>query len=72
MNELDVPYDEGRLEKELAYLIQISDVEEELDRLSIHVVKTKRVLKKGGSVVLMTVELKVLIEQMREQIQNLE
>jgi uncharacterized protein (TIGR00255 family) len=89
----------GRLEQELVFIAQKSDVAEELDRLDTHVNEVSRVLKKGGacgrrldflmqelnreantlsskSIVSDTtqaaVELKVLIEQMREQIQNIQ
>lgn len=99
INELQVEVDQGRLEQELVYLAQKSDVDEELDRLEAHVTEVGRALHKGGpcgrrldflmqelnreantlsskSVSAGTtqnaVELKVLIEQMREQIQNIE
>ena len=91
--------DQDRLEQEIVYLAQKSDVDEELDRLETHVKEVRRTLKQGGAVgrrldflmqelnreantlgsksinTLTTqaaVELKVLIEQMREQIQNIE
>jgi uncharacterized protein (TIGR00255 family) len=97
--DLQVEVDQGRLEQELVYLAQKSDVDEELDRLEAHVTEVQRALKKGGpcgrrldflmqelnreantlsskSVSADTtqnaVELKVLIEQMREQVQNIE
>ena len=89
----------GRLEQEIALLLQKSDVDEELDRLQTHVSEVSRTLKQNNAVgrrldflmqelnreantlsskavdtdVTQTaVELKVLIEQMREQIQNIE
>ncbi|NHN38627.1 YicC family protein [Pseudomaricurvus alcaniphilus] len=91
--------DTDRLEQELVYLAQKTDVDEELDRLSTHVAEVRRTLEQKGSVgrrldFLMqelnreantlssksivtdttqaAIELKVLIEQMREQIQNIE
>ena len=91
--------DEQRLAGEIALLAQKADVEEELDRLSSHVVEVRDQLKQSQpvgrrldflmqelnreantlsskSVVADTtkcaVELKVLIEQMREQVQNVE
>ncbi|MEM6484251.1 MAG: YicC/YloC family endoribonuclease [Pseudomonadota bacterium] len=97
--ELSVEIDEGRLEQELALLLQKSDVDEELDRLDAHINEITLTLGKGGpcgrrldflmqelnreantlasksiasSTTQTAVELKVLIEQMREQIQNLE
>jgi len=99
LKELQAVYDEGRLEQELLYLTQRTDIAEELDRLSIHVKETKRSLTEGGvvgrrldflmqeinrevntlaakstepQISLLTVDLKVLIEQIREQAQNLE
>ena len=91
--------DQDRLEQEMVYLAQKTDVDEELDRLDTHVTEVRRTLKQKGSVgrrldFLMqelnreantlssksivsdttqaAIELKVLIEQMREQIQNIE
>ncbi|MHA7817299.1 MAG: YicC/YloC family endoribonuclease [Pseudohaliea sp.] len=91
--------DTDRLEQELAYLAQKTDVDEELDRLDAHVAEVRRVLDAGGPCgrrldFLMqelnreantlsaksmgiaqtqgAIELKVLIEQMREQVQNIE
>ncbi len=99
VNELIEAPDNDRLEQELLHLIQKMDVEEELDRLEIHVAEVKRVLELDEPVgrrldFLMqemnrevntlasksanidtsnsSIELKVLIEQMREQIQNIE
>jgi uncharacterized protein (TIGR00255 family) len=99
IDQLKQPLDEGRMEQEVAFLAQKLDVDEELDRLKMHVGETRRVLtleepvgrqldflmqefnreantlssksadnrtSKAG------VELKVLIEQMREQVQNVE
>ncbi len=91
--------DQDRLEQEMVYLAQKTDVDEELDRLTTHVIEVRRTLKQPGAVgrrldFLMqelnreantlssksivtdttqaAIELKVLIEQMREQIQNIE
>ncbi len=88
-----------RLEQEMVYVIQKSDVDEELDRLDTHIKEVRRSLSQPGAVgrkldFLMqelnreantlssksivsettqaAVEIKVLIEQMREQIQNIE
>ncbi|QFU77985.1 YicC family protein [Halioglobus maricola] len=99
IDDLGVEVEQGRLEQELVYLAQKSDVDEELDRLDAHVEEVRRTLKKGGpcgrrldflmqelnreantlsskstssSTTQNAVELKVLIEQMREQIQNIE
>ncbi len=96
---LEVETDQDRLEQELVYLAQKSDVDEELDRLDTHVHEVRNCLQQKKPVgrrldFLMqelnreantlsskatvsdttqtAVELKVLIEQMREQIQNLE
>ncbi len=91
--------DPERLEQEIVLFLQKTDVEEELDRLSVHVDEVGRVLQQkepvgrrldflmqelnreantlGSKSVDMrlrnaSVELKVLIEQMREQVQNIE
>ena len=89
----------NRLEQELVLLAQKLDVDEELDRIDIHIKEVGKVLKRKEAVgrrldFLMqelnreantlgsksqdsqttqwSVDLKVLIEQMREQIQNIE
>jgi uncharacterized protein (TIGR00255 family) len=91
--------DETRLEQEVVFLCNKSDVAEEMDRLQAHIEEVKRVLDEKKPVgrrldFLMqelnreantlaskspdtemtraSVELKVLIEQMREQVQNIE
>ena len=88
-----------RIRQEVTLYALKMDVDEEIKRLTTHVVEVRRVLKGGGEVgrrldflmqelnreantlgskaaaIEMTnasVELKILIEQMREQIQNLE
>jgi uncharacterized protein (TIGR00255 family) len=97
--DLPLPTDPGRIEQEVAFLIQKIDVDEELDRLDGHVEEVYRVLEltepvgrrldflmqefnresntlSSKSVDQRTtqaaVDLKVLIEQMREQVQNVE
>jgi uncharacterized protein (TIGR00255 family) len=97
--DLPQPLDPGRLEQEVAFLVQKIDVDEELDRLDAHVTEARRVVGLDEPVgrrldFLMqefnresntlssksvdnrstqaSVELKVLIEQMREQVQNIE
>ena len=99
LEEVNAEIDSSRLEQELIFLAQKSDVAEELDRLNSHVKETHKILKKGGAcgrrldfmmqefnreantlasksinaeVTQASVDLKVLIEQMREQIQNIE
>ena len=99
LQEIGAELEPQRLEQELVLIANKADVEEELDRLSVHVQEVTRVLEKGGpcgrrldflmqelnreantlssksiasSTTQNAVELKVLIEQMREQIQNLE
>ena len=99
LTEFKADLDENRMEQEMVFLINKSDVAEELERLTTHIRELERVLKKGGPVgrrmdFLMqelnreantlgsksidtemtkaSVELKVLIEQIREQVQNLE
>ncbi len=97
--KLDVRVDPERLEQEIVLLVQKSDVDEELDRLEIHVAETRESLNREGphgrrldflmqelnreantlaskSILAETaqcaVDLKVTIEQIREQIQNIE
>jgi len=99
IKELDLSLDTQRLEQEVALLAQKMDVDEELDRLAIHITEIRRVLKQGGAVgrrldfllqecnreantlgaksvstktTSISVDSKVLIEQIREQIQNVE
>ena len=99
IQDASVEVDENRLEQELVMIAQKTDVDEELDRLTTHVVEVERVLKDKkpigrrldflmqelnreantlGSKSIDTettkasVDLKVLFEQMREQIQNIE
>jgi uncharacterized protein (TIGR00255 family) len=97
--DLPQPLDPGRLEQEVAFLVQKMDVDEELDRLDAHISEARRVLALDEPVgrrldflmqefnresntlssksvdnrtTQVAVELKVLIEQMREQVQNIE
>lgn len=97
--ELEERLDPERLEQELVFFAQRSDITEELERLEAHLAEAHRVLQTGGvvgrrldflmqemhreantigskspdtEIVQTVVDLKVLIEQMREQIQNLE
>ncbi len=97
--ELQANVDRDRLEQELAIILQRLDVDEELDRLSGHIVEIRRVIDgsepagrrldflmqelnreantlSSKSQDLETtrsgVDMKVLIEQMREQVQNIE
>lgn len=99
LNELQTSIDMSRFEQEVAYLIQKSDIDEEMDRLNSHLAELGNIFKRkeavgrrldfimqelnreantigSKSVDIQTtrasVELKVLIEQMREQIQNIE
>jgi uncharacterized protein (TIGR00255 family) len=97
--ELKANVDQERLEQELAILLQRLDVDEELDRLTGHIVEIRRVI--NGSepagrrldflmqelnreantlssksqdldTTRSAVDMKVFIEQMREQVQNVE
>lgn len=97
--ELKQPLDPGRLEQELVLQLQRLDVDEELDRLNVHVAEARRILQLPDAIgrrldFLMqefnreantlgsksvdqrttqaAIELKVLIEQIREQVQNIE
>ena len=99
IEDLEVEVDAGRLEQELVYQAQKSDVAEELDRLDTHVTEIKSSLASNKPVgrrldflmqelnreantlsskaiaadtTIAAVELKVIIEQMREQVQNIE
>ena len=99
LQDINLELEPQRLEQELVIIASKADVEEELDRLDVHVAEVGRVLEQGGpcgrrldflmqelnreantlssksiasSTTQNAVELKVLIEQMREQIQNLE
>ena len=99
IEEIGVEVDTGRLEQELVYQAQKSDVAEELDRLETHVAEVRSTLasKKpigrrldflmqelnreantlsskaiAADTTIAAVELKVIIEQMREQVQNIE
>ncbi len=99
IESLNLEPDMDRLEQELVYLAQKTDVDEELDRIETHITEVMRTLEKDKSAgrrldFLMqelnreantlasksinsqctqsAIELKVLIEQMREQIQNIE
>lgn len=99
LDELRGDIDNNRLEQELVYMAQKSDVIEELDRLNTHVEEVRTALKQQGAVgrrldflmqelnreantlsskataantSIQAVDLKVIIEQMREQVQNIE
>lgn len=91
--------EQGRLEQEMAIIVQKLDVDEEFDRLHTHLKEVKDVLNRDDAVgrrldflmqelnreantlsskshdsktTQLSVDLKVLIEQMREQVQNIE
>jgi uncharacterized protein (TIGR00255 family) len=97
--ELGADVDAGRLEQELVYMAQKSDIQEELDRLDAHIEEVRNTFAGKGAIgrrldflmqelnreantlsskstaaetSIQAVELKVVIEQMREQIQNIE
>lgn len=99
--ELSVQADEGRLEQEMVFVAQKTDVEEELKRLETHLEELERLLNQkkykpagrrldflmqelnreantlcsksiDADTTKSGVELKVFIEQMREQVQNIE
>jgi uncharacterized protein (TIGR00255 family) len=99
LEELKQQVDAERLEQELVIFAQKVDVDEEMDRLRVHIDETRRVLDGDGAIgrrldFLMqemnreantlgsksadvdttraSVDLKVLIEQVREQVQNIE
>jgi len=97
--KIKVEVDAGRLEQELVYMAQKSDIAEELDRLDTLVEEVKHTLLQKNPIgrrldflmqelnreantlsskatisntSLQAVDLKVIIEQMREQVQNIE
>ncbi len=99
LQDVRAELDPARVEQELLLFAQKTDVDEELDRLVLHLNEVRRVLDEKGQVgrrldflmqelnreantlgskaadVRVTnaaVDLKVLIEQMREQVQNIE
>ncbi len=99
LEQFDIDADDNRLEQELVFLAQKSDIIEELDRLDTHISEVKHTLGQKGAMgrrldflmqelnreantvsskasisdtSLQAVDLKVIIEQMREQVQNIE
>lgn len=97
--DLKQPLDPGRVEQELVLFLQKLDVDEELDRLGVHLKELERTLAGKDAVgrrldfllqefnreantfgsksvdprsSQLAIEFKVLIEQIREQVQNLE
>jgi len=91
--------DEGRLHMEAAFLATKADIQEELDRLEMHVASARALLKEGSgvgrkldfltqefnreantlcsksnaaSITTIGLDLKAVVDQLREQIQNLE
>ena len=99
LEEVSEQLDSTRVEQEMVLLAQRLDVDEEMERLAMHLEEVRRVVDQGGAVgrrldFLMqelnretntltsktsdvevtrrAVDMKVLIEQMREQIQNVE
>ena len=99
LNDLQLSVDNQRLEQEFIFHAGRIDVEEEIQRLGMHVNEIKRVLSKesgigrrldflmqemnreantlaakttDGEISHAAIEMKVIIEQMREQIQNVE
>lgn len=99
LEEVSATLDTERLEQEVVLLAQKMDVDEELDRLDLHLSEMERILSQSepvgrrldflmqefnreintlasksvaGVTSQAAVEMKVLVEQMREQIQNIE
>lgn len=97
--ELVVEPNNDRVEQEMVLLTQKLDVDEELDRLHIHIIEVLRILEQSEPIgrrldfliqemnreantlgsksadkemTAISIEFKVLIEQMREQVQNIE
>jgi len=73
LGELDIDHNEHRLEQELVFVAQRLDIDEELDRLAAHVSEFEKAVSRKGPIGRRpSVDMKVLIEQMREQVQNIE
>ena len=99
VESLRIDFDPGRFEQELVYLLARTDVDEEIERLLLHVQELRRTLQQTGAVgrridfllqeinretntlgsksgdaavSQSVVDMKVWIEQIREQVQNLE
>ena len=99
VESLRIDFDPGRFEQELVYLLARTDVDEEIERLLLHVQELRRTLQQTGAVgrridfllqeinretntlgskssdvavSQLVVDMKVWIEQIREQVQNLE
>ena len=99
IQEIEITVDEIRLEQELAYLLQKSDIAEELDRLEVHSREIKNIIRNkppaGRRLDFLTqelhreantlgsksqdldttrtsLEIKLLTEQIKEQVQNIE
>lgn len=99
LQTLKVEMNEERLEQEVVLITQKADIDEELDRLDVHLIEINRIIESNepagrcmdfimqelnreantmGSKSISTlttqasVDMKVIIEQMREQIQNIE
>ena len=99
LEEVSESLDQERLEQEMVLLAQRLDVDEEMDRLNMHLKAVREVLQRDEPVgrrldflmqelnreantlgsksgdaetTAISVEMKVLIEQMREQVQNIE
>ena len=50
MTELQIELDNNRLEQELVYLAQKSDINEELDRLDTHIDEVRSTLRDAGAI----------------------
>lgn len=99
LNDLKIEVDPTRFEAEMVYIINRSDIAEEVDRLNLHLKTCRDILHKGGAcgrrldfmcqelnreantiasksinqkITQIAVDIKVLIEQIREQVQNIE
>uniref|UniRef100_A0A1B0C1Q5 DUF1732 domain-containing protein n=1 Tax=Glossina palpalis gambiensis TaxID=67801 RepID=A0A1B0C1Q5_9MUSC len=99
INAIDIKYDPNRLEQEIAIIISKTDINEELDRISIHIKRLFNILNKERlvglklnfilqevmresntitskainiNIIESAIEIKMLTEQIREQVQNIE
>ncbi|AFA41476.1 YicC family protein [Wigglesworthia glossinidia endosymbiont of Glossina morsitans morsitans (Yale colony)] len=99
IREINVKYDTNRLEQEIAIIISKTDINEEIDRISIHIKRFFDILNSERlvgmklnfilqemiresntiaskainiNIIKSAIEIKILTEQIREQIQNIE
>lgn len=99
IHEINIKYDTNRLEQEIAIIISKTDINEEIDRITIHIKRFFNILNSERlvgmklnfilqeiiresntiaskainiNIIKSAIEIKILTEQIREQIQNIE